>query len=231
MAVLAACAGDEEFLRGERIDVRPGRLATAGTSGEAVQSAAPVAFIAPPTARNADWTHVSGGPAHRPVHPEFSSDPRPAWEVDIGQGSGRRHRITADPVVSDGRVFTLDSQARVTAVTTDGRILWDRDLTPPHERSDHASGGGLAVAADRVFVTTGFGEVVALDMATGAEIWRQDVEAPATGSPTVSGGLVYLVTRGSLAWAIDATNGRVMWRLPGTPVPSGVVGGAIGFRN
>ncbi len=134
--------------------------------------------------------------------------------------------MTADPVVAEGRAFALDSQARLTAVATSGRPLWGRDLTPTTERNRDASGGGIAAADGKVFATTGFGEVVALDAATGTEIWRQDVEAPATGSPTVSGGLVYLVTRASLAWAIDARNGRVMWRLPGTPVPSGTVGGA-----
>ncbi len=225
MALLAACSGDE-FLRGERVEVRPEPVGASDSGSGPVRTAANVAFSAPPTVTNANWSHVSGGPAHWPGHPALSSAPKPVWDVNIGQGNSRRHRITADPVIADGRVFALDSQSQLTAVTAGGQILWNRDLTPPQERSGDASGGGLAVAGGTVFATTGFGELVAVDAATGSEIWRQDVEAPATGSPTVSGGLVYLVTRASLAWAIDAGNGRVRWRLPGTPVPTGTVGAA-----
>ncbi len=226
LVILAACGDNDEFLRGERIEVRAERFESAGSIGAAVRTHASDVFQAPETVRNTDWTHVSGGPAHQPVHPVFSSAPGPVWDVNIGQGNGRRHRITADPIIADGRIFVLDSQARVTAVDTGGRILWNRDLTPPRERGGDASGGGVAAADGRVFATTGFGDVVALDAATGEEIWRQDVEAPATGSPTASGGLVYLVTRASMAWTIDASNGRVLWRLPGTPVSSGTLGTA-----
>ena len=222
---LVACS-DNDFLRGERIEVRRGTEGASAAAVGTVRIASKVEFDAPPSIRNAVWTHVSGGATHAPVHPAFSSSPEFVWDVSIGRGNSRKHRITADPIVSDGRVFAFDSQSRLTAVTTGGRVLWNRDLTPPPERNSDASGGGLAAVDGRVFATTGFGEVIALDAATGDEIWRQDVEAPATGSPTVSGGLVYLVTRASLAWAIDAGNGRVRWRLPGTPAISGTVGGA-----
>ena len=225
LAITAACS-DNEFLRGERIEVRPASTVSTGSGREAVRTFANVAFSVPPTEENTDWTHISGGPAHTTVHPAFSSAPKPVWDVSIGQGNSRRHRITAGPVVSDRRVFALDSQALLTAVTVDGTALWSRDLTPSSERGGDASGGGLAAAYGRVYATTGFGEVVALDAATGREIWRQDVEAPATGGLTVAGGLVYMVTRASVAWAIDAENGRVGWRLPGTPVLSGTIGGA-----
>ena len=226
LAVLASCGGDNEFLEGERIAVRAEQSEASSFEPGTVRRTAAVEFSAPPAVRSGAWTHVSGGSAHLPVHPVFSSTPKPVWSVGIGQGNSRRHRITADPVIADERVFALDSQSQVTAVTTGGRVLWSRDLTPPGERRGDAAGGGLAVASGRVFATTGFGEIVALNAATGAEIWRQDVEAPVASSPTVSDGLVYLVTRANLAWAIDAGNGRVMWQLPGTPALSGTVGGA-----
>ena len=38
-----------------------------------------------------------------------------AWRADIGDGGGYRRKITAQPVVAGGRVFTMDSDAVVTA--------------------------------------------------------------------------------------------------------------------
>ncbi len=227
IAVLAGCADKEVILHGERLAVRAPLFAEAADpgAGEATVSL-DTAFRAPATVANAAWTHTSGTAAHLPGHPAFTAAPQLIWTASIGHGNTRKFRITSDPVVSDGRVYAMDSQSTVTAVTTAGQTLWSVNLTPPEERSKDASGGGLAVAGGKVFATTAFGEVVAMDGATGAEIWRQAIEAPATSSPTVSGGLVYVVGRDNRAWAIDAGDGRVRWQLPGTPSVSGMVGGA-----
>ena len=76
----------------------------------------------------------------------------------------------------------------------------------------------------RVFVTTGFGELLALDAATGSIAWRQAFDAAIGGAPAVAGGIVYVVARDSSAWAVRASNGRVEWQAQGTPAPAGVTG-------
>lgn len=225
LAVLAGCADRQIVLKGERLDVRtgtpPGAVIDDGPSA-GVQTG----FVLPPQTTMASWTHISGNPAHNVGNIAFSASPRRIWSSSIGLGNSRKHRITSDPIVAEGLVFTLDSRARVTATSTAGATLWYRDLTPETDRSDDASGGGISYADGRVFVTTGFGRVTALDPATGADIWTQRLGAPATGSPTVVDGLVYAISRDNIAWAVDARDGRVRWQLPGTPSVSGLVGGA-----
>ena len=93
--------------------------------------------------------------------------------MPIGTGNTRGHRLTAQPVVVGGRVFTLDSQARVSAFSTAGAPLWSADLTPLADRAEDASGGGLAYADGRLYATLGFGELIALDPATGGRLWNQ----------------------------------------------------------
>ncbi len=129
-------------------------------------------------------------------------------------------------MAANGRIFTLDSRARVTATLSSGQQLWQLDLTPASDHSDDASGGGLAIVNGQLYVTTGFGDLVALDPANGSVIWQQRLESPATGAPTVGNGLVYVVTRDSRAWAIDTVDGRIRWQLGSPPSVSGVVGGA-----
>ncbi|MDJ0629199.1 MAG: PQQ-binding-like beta-propeller repeat protein [Rhodobacter sp.] len=226
IAVLAGCADEEIILEGERLDVRTQTVV--GVAPPADPEAPPVdrAFAAPPQQSPAEWTHLSGNPLHRTEHVALRPVPERVWTAGIGAGNSRKHRITSSPVVADGRIFTLDARARVTATSTGGATLWARDLTPESDRDGDASGGGVAYADGRLFVTTGFGEIAALDPATGAEIWSQRLDAPATSSPTIYGDLAYIVSRDNVAWAIETKEGRVRWQLPGTPSVSGVVGGA-----
>ncbi len=183
------------------------------------------AFSAGPLSSNASWTHVNGAPSHAIGHPSLGRQLSLAWSANVGEGNGKRHKITADPVVAGGRVFTLDSRARVTALTTAGAPVWSRDLTPAADNSDDASGGGLAFANSRVYVTSGFGTLTALDAATGNVAWTQDFDAAATGAPTVVDGTVFVATRNAVGWALDAATGRVLWQVLGAPSDSGLVGG------
>jgi outer membrane protein assembly factor BamB len=146
--------------------------------------------------------------------------------VQIGQGDTRRQRLTAQPVVAGGRIFTLDSQSRVSAVSTSGTVLWSVDASPARDQADEASGGGLAHGDGRLFVTLGFGDLVAFDPATGGEIWRQDLGSVATSAPTVEGGRVFVSGRDGIGWAVDAATGRVLWTVRSTPDQLGVMGGA-----
>jgi outer membrane protein assembly factor BamB len=218
--LLAACGEQELLLPGERLELTGEAPATLE---DAVNRAAPLSL--PAAAVNADWTHRNGNPSHALTHPALDRVLQPVWSVRIGEGNGRKHRLTADPVVSNGRVFTLDSRARVTAVTTAGSTLWTRDLTPAADRPDDASGGGIAAAGDTLYVTTGFGELTALDAATGDVRWVQELQSAATGAPTVSNGVVHVVTRNALGWAIDAGTGRILWQVVGAPSESGLAGG------
>lgn len=222
---LPACER-EVILPGQRLDP----LAVTSPDGPAIEGAAPVAStalsLAVPRA-NGDWTHRGGNAAHQPGHVALGGGTTRIWTGNIGQGNDRRHRIAADPIVAGGLVFTLDSRARVTATALSGGTAWSADITPPLENTNSASGGGLAYEGGRVFVTTGFGELVALDAASGGVLWRQRVDAPISGGPAVANGTVFVVARNNVGWAVRAADGKVLWQTSGTPSSAGVMGVSV----
>ncbi len=222
LTLLSACSRDF-ILEGERF---PLRAAFDDSAIEAPASrAAPISL--PATAVNSEWTHRLGAASTRIAHPALGGTLQPLWSVPIGQGDGRRHRITAEPVSAGGLIYTLDSRARVSAITTAGERAWSRDLTPAFARSpDAASGGGLAIAGGRLYVTSAFGKLYALDLASGAEIWSRRFDAGVSAAPTVAGSHVYVVANDSTAWAIDAATGQTDWQVNGAPSPSSMIGGA-----
>ena len=221
---LAACEPPEEILPGQRLDVRTPVSGSAAPTTDRTASFATARLGAPQNL--GAWSHRGSGPTHRTPHLALDANLTPIWATSIGRGETRGLRIKSDPVSDGGRIFALDAGARVTAVSVNGSVLWSRDLTPANESDDDGSGGGVAISGNRLFVSTGFGSLHALDATSGGEIWAQDLDSVAAGPPTVRGGLVYLVSRDNQAWAIDAQNGRVRWRIPGLPAVAAFAGGA-----
>lgn len=223
---LSACGERDPILPGQRLDP----LAVTSPDGPAIEGPAPVTstalrLAAPVT--NAEWTHRAGNAAHQPGHLAMGAGTSRIWTANIGQGGDKRHRISADPVVGGGLVFTLDSRTRVTATTTGGAVAWTSDIAPALETRDSVSGGGLAYEGGRVYATSGFGELVALDAASGGILWRQRVDAPIGGGPAVQNGVVYVLGRNDIGWAVRGSDGKVLWQTSGTPSTAGVMGVSV----
>lgn len=220
LSPLGACGNGEPILPGERISIRP-QAEPLNETG--VAQAAPVPLPAP--VLNADWTHRNGAASGRLTHPAFAGAPQPRWSVPLGEGESRRSRLLPGPIVAGGLVYAMDAHAQLSAVTRDGRIAWSRSLVPAGQAPDSGPGGGMAVAGRRLYVTTGFGEVRALDPATGRDIWRETLEGPVQAAPVVTEGRVIAIVRNDTAYAFDADSGQTLWRVQGTG-GTGVLGGS-----
>ncbi|HSG94710.1 MAG TPA: PQQ-binding-like beta-propeller repeat protein, partial [Afifellaceae bacterium] len=142
----------------------------------------------------------------------------------IGEGNATKRRLSADPVIAGGTIFTQDSAAGVRAFNTSGRLLWSTDLTPASDQYGQASGGGLAFGGGRLFATTGYGEVIALDAETGAIFWRHKMGSAISAAPVVIGDHVIVVARNNIAQSLTQSYGRIEWEQRSTGEDPGLVG-------
>lgn len=169
-------------------------------------------IVVPAAVPVADWSQPGGTADNSPPQSTGSAVLQRAWRANLGAGSNNRAQIAAPPVIADGRLYFLDADHRVHAVSAaDGRRVWTESARPQRGEDRVARGGGVAASGGRLFVTTGFGEVLALDGASGDEIWRLRADAPFQSAPTVSGGRVYAITNDSELLAIDAGSGEIVW--------------------
>lgn len=213
-AMLASCTQREVILPGKR-DSLWSAVSYAAPQEAASGETKTVGFTALRAVRNADWPQAAGTQITRTTHAVLASQPSVVWVADIGSGDDKRKRIVADPVFAQNRVFAMDADMQVSAVSDQGAILWQRNLTPASETVGDVIGGGLAYGQGRIYVATGYGELHALDSETGSVVWTQQLLGAGNTAPTYHAGLVYLVSNDATAWAIEADTGRVRWQIDG----------------
>lgn len=237
VVLLAGCER-ELILSGERFPVRTDLAASLPTDENPSPTAPPdraenqsVPISLPAMTANAEWTHRGGSVQHSSPHGALSAAPQRVWTANIGSGSSRKNRLSASPIVAQGRVYTMDSNARITATSTAGGTLWQTDLTAQFDRGGDVSGGGIAFGGGTVFAATGYGELVALDAGSGRIVWRQRLGSPVAGAPAVEGDSVYVTTRDGAGYAVNARSGRVLWTMSGAAAPASVVGSSAPAVN
>jgi outer membrane protein assembly factor BamB len=174
-----------------------------------------------------DWPQRGGFSHHAMQHMVIGDNPRVAWKVNVGTGSGKRNRNLSPPIVGAGRVYTVDSKGHVCAFNANnGHRIWRTKTAPKDDDDGSFLGGGLAFEDGRVFVTGGFAQVLALDAANGSILWRTPVDSPVHSSPTVIGGRVFLVSVENQAIALAAVNGKLLWKYSGAVNATILLGGA-----
>ncbi|WP_170396261.1 PQQ-like beta-propeller repeat protein [Ruegeria arenilitoris] len=218
LSVLAACEEPEVILPGAREDIRP----TSDNVTLVTQGSKPISL--PAQKANANWSQSAGTPAFRTGNAALRATPQRVWSTSIGDGDSRKRRITAEPVVAGGLIYTLDAGATVSAVTPQGQVAWSKNLIPANDGDADATGGGLAYANGVLYVSSGFGRLTALDAKTGAIKWQKRLNAPGNGAPLVNDGLLYLVAGDETGWAVNTKDGRIAWQVQGTPSVGNVLG-------
>ncbi len=215
---LSACEEPEVVLPGEREDIRP------AIDNETVELRGSKPISLPSQSANASWPQSPGTPAFRTTNAALRAAPQRIWSTSIGAGDARKQRITADPVVAGGLIYTLDAGATVSAVTPQGQVAWSTNVIPATEKEQDATGGGIAYANGVLYVSSGFGRLTALDAKTGAHRWQKRLNATGSGAPLVSDGLLYLVAGDETGWAVNTKDGRIAWQIQGTPSVGNVLG-------
>ena len=170
-----------------------------------------------PAARtNASWPQAGGNASHALGNLSASRQPKLAWSVNAGTGSSDEGRLTAQPVVANGRIYVLDTQSRVTAFSTArGQKIWSVSLKPKDEEAGGGVGGGLAIDGGRLYVTTTFGELASLDAGRGGIVWRKRLDVPVRAAPTVSGGKIFVAGVNNEVQALSTGDGSSLWQYQG----------------
>ena len=227
--MLAACLGSAAA------------LAQADPAAQAAAAAQRVdgAFIRANAAKTPDWPTIGVDYAETrysrldQINAANVKDLGLAWSYNLESTRG----VEATPVVVDGIMYVSASWSVVHAIDTrTGNRIWTYD--PQVDRSTGFKGccdvvnRGVALWKGKVFVGAWDGRLIALDAATGKEVWQKNTfegqkgSLTITGAPRVFKGKVIIGNGGAeygvrgYITAYDAETGEQKWRwfsVPGDP--------------
>jgi outer membrane protein assembly factor BamB len=180
----------------------------------------------PEPVTNKDWSQIGGNASHDLGHVALPDTLHLAFAVEAGEGPQSHLLYTGTPIVADGKIFVLDTQAEVTALDQQtGARLWRVRVSPEDARTD-TLGGGIAYGGGRVYVTGGYPEIQALDATNGGLVWRRQLTAPPRSAVTYAADRLYVTTLDNQTLVLSAGDGTTVWNHAGLPQSEGVLGQA-----
>lgn len=225
--VMSGCGlfGEEKIrLEGERLSVLDGETAL-----QPDFKPDEVKIVLPAPVINSTWSQSGGNSVHLMQHLMSATKLKEKWDSSFGDGDSKRDFLIASPVAANKVAFAIDANAIVSAFRLDsGDKIWKKRLKPliKDDMGTAIKGGGIAVFDKKIFATTGFGGVFALDMVTGKKIWRYDADMPIRIAPTVNHGVIFVQTIDNKLIALNSADGSVLWDYKSPTEATTLVGGA-----
>lgn len=230
--VLSSCASVREkipFMRakddGGGKAEKDGRIAVLGIDNEIKvdEVTKDIQVTIPDAIDVADW-HLSGGNGANDLQ-NLKGDGKIGflWARKIGSTGTAANGIIAPPIIDNNVIYTIDGNFSVHANDlASGKSIWSRHFAKSGKKgwfshSFQAMGGGLAFNNGKLFLTSGFGEILALDAKNGQTIWTLGTNSPVHSAPMVAGGKVYAVSVDSVLWAVDENTGESAWTQSSLP--------------
>ena len=155
----------------------------------------------------------------------------PVWSINLMNDFGE----TAQPTIYNGVMYAINAKWTFAIDVATGRQIWRTPAEWPPEAAAQAccgvtNRGAATIYNGKLFRITLDAHVVALDMKTGKEVWKQKLAEfkegyTATSAPLIANGVLItgmaggeFTTRGFLdGW--DPETGKKLWRLYTVPAP------------
>lgn len=128
------------------------------------------------------------------------------WQASTGDGLEDEQFLQLMPAVFDQTVVVTDPNDGVTAFEINtGKKLWHAPL------KDVAISSGAGLSSDLAMVGSSEGEVIALNFATGQEVWRTQVSSEVLVPPQIARDVVVVRTLDGKLFGLDSQSGSRIW--------------------
>jgi outer membrane protein assembly factor BamB len=199
-------------------------LSKVDTSAKVDPMLASMEVVLPPATENSEWAQAGGTASKSYGNLALAAQPQRAWTARIA-GSTLKQRLAASPVIGGGMVFAMGTDGVVRAFDAKtGAERWSLGFQIKGDGASAVYGGGASFSGDRVFITTGMGEVAAINAADGKLLWKVKPAGPLRGSPTIAFNSVFVMTQANQIVTLNPDDGSLVWSKSASVGQTGVFG-------
>lgn len=132
------------------------------------------------------------------------------WKESVGVGTdGQTLKLV--PAIGNGRIFAADRDGLVQARDlTTGNLAWEVEVEDENEDGVHFS-GGPGLGGSTVILGSNNGEVIALNIDSGAVLWKTPVSSEVMSVPVVANGIAIIRTTDGSVIALNEKTGQKVW--------------------
>ena len=176
---------------------------------------------------NKSWHKSSGYSRNIPENISISGTFNKMISGKIGKGGKNGQNLTASPVVANRLIYTIDSKGVVSAFDVDNirKKKWSYKIKIPKEKGNFFN-AGITYNEGKIYVSTGYNIVLALDALNGKLIWSRVINSIARSAPAVGSGVVLVNTIGYNLYALDEASGSILWLHSGVEEEVSILGSA-----
>ena len=147
------------------------------------------------------------------------------WSVNIGEGEKKGKPYLATPVVYKNIVFTISNDSKLQARNfSNGGLIWAKILKEEEKENINFS-GGLSVSENILIVSTGLGNVYALNYKTGNQLWKKNLLTQISAPPATFNKKIFLTTDDNQLLVLALLNGNTLWTHSGDIETVSIFGG------
>lgn len=144
------------------------------------------------------------------------------WKASVGEGLGKKY-LKLSPVVVADQVVAADGYGTVVAVDRfsgkrNWRVRFDQlsegflsSLNFIDRKDPSFVSGGLGSGSGMVFLGTTKGEVIALSLLDGSQVWRSQLDTEIQCIPVYADGKVFVQSVNDRVTALDEKTGELIW--------------------
>ncbi|MBH43368.1 MAG: hypothetical protein CMP25_01080 [Rickettsiales bacterium] len=172
-----------------------------------------------------DWSQSNQNTFNHNFHFLSKKNLKKQWKKKIGKGKSKIGPYIAKPIVYKNLIFTIDNKSKIEVRNTEqGDLVWTKVLSEEKKEKINFT-GGLAANNDVLFITTGLGNIYALNYLDGNIIWKENILTQISAPPVISKQKVFVTTDDNQLIVFDETNGDEIWNHNGNIENVSIIGG------
>jgi outer membrane protein assembly factor BamB len=222
------CAGCDLFGGKSKVPLEGKRIPLSEETTLSVSKGASISTPladAPRCQENDQWLQSGHSPCHVASPFAVHSPLVKTAEESISGG----YQATIHPIVVKRIIYVLTNEGILKAINFSGATCWELPLVcaQSDKEAPCKHGGGLASDGQILFVTTSWGELIAVDSVSRKIIWRRSLSMPARSGPLIFKGHVLALTLKNKLEVFEAKTGAPLWQHAGLMEEATLEGGSV----